>query len=299
MKPRAQAAARAAPPDPHSHTASPPLPPTQPPPDPLDSLADDPQELRLRLLRDALGPDFLAAVKATLGELRKRTDPAAAWHAYSMLVQTVDGAHRAMLDLVAQAQAAAPDAGGSETGSQSGSDAGHAPLAGGAGAAVDGRGRPASARDESGGAALGGRRSEKRPVSARAGGASHREHGDKLWTARQVRAFAAAAAPSEGSNESHGGAGARAGKLPVLSQGGGPVHHAALAGEAFLRAHFLDKGAERKGRLAAEALVTRPHGELAGGAPGVVGMPRPPLAKKARPLSAAVPRTGVRVLTPR
>jgi hypothetical protein len=73
-----------------------------PPPDPLD-LLDQPEELRLSILKQAFGKDFLSTMKETLGELRKRTDPGAAWHCYSMMVQTIDTAHKSMHTLVEQA----------------------------------------------------------------------------------------------------------------------------------------------------------------------------------------------------
>jgi len=73
-----------------------------PPPDPLE-LLDQPEELRLSILKQAFGKDFLSTMKQTLGELRKRTDPGAAWHCYSMMVQTIDTAHKAMHMLVEQA----------------------------------------------------------------------------------------------------------------------------------------------------------------------------------------------------
>ena len=83
-----------------------------PPPDPLD-LLDQPEDLRLTILKQAFGADFLSTMKDTLGELRKRTDPAAAWHCYSMMVQTIDAAHKSMQSMVearmAQAAAEASD----------------------------------------------------------------------------------------------------------------------------------------------------------------------------------------------
>jgi hypothetical protein len=45
------------------------------------------QELRLNIIKQAFGADFLKTMKQTLEELSKRTDPAAAWHCYSLLVQ--------------------------------------------------------------------------------------------------------------------------------------------------------------------------------------------------------------------
>ena len=302
--------------------------------------------MRLSILKHAFGADFLSTIRATLVELRARTDPAAAWHCYSMLVQSIDVAHKSMRDMLnrqamrdmpdnqsmvdtqATAQAALDDTDDDPfnnlaqedflvlhrdtavTAPDTSTSDRHRPGPGPPGigpesAARTPQARPATAamraptnlagrpgnRPASASASV---RSATPPGDARGGGAEEVirvlvDHKRLQHAHPAQRSAQKPPAPTQRSTvgglqpraSQRGGGGegperADAGiKLPTLPLAqSGLVQQSALAGEAYIRSKFFvpDAGG----------------GGSAGGWVGGVGMqsPRPPLAKKPRPMSA-------------
>ena len=262
-----------------------------PPPDPL-ALLDQPEELRLSLLKQAFGKDFLSTMKETLAELRKRTDPGAAWHCYSMMVQTVDTAHKSMHTLVEQAAAdlasrdltsRVPSAGSAAPAvSRAPSDrqASRAPSGGGGGGGGGNTGGGVQTDGQHGHVVvtvpshLGEPPSVAPPVfvphvplTPRPGHAAQASPATKPELLQPPP-----------TNRGEGGRGGAGGKLPAVrlaTAAPSSVQQSALAGEAFLR-----------------SLVASSSSKGAGGVTGLGGVlqsPRPPASKKLRPQSARDP----------